>query len=516
MFKFDSRLVFFILVLGLLTVVLSCSQTDDIVAPKSVTKVWLTAERLPSAATGMIYELWASKVDPRILTDPADVQSLGRFSYINSDTLVAFTNESGGIRTDSNLFSLDGDLFDYDYLFVAVQILNQADNLPGPVMLLNPIAGNSDTLRLYFPKHDSLFDATIRCNFETPTDGHSGSDGFGLWFSAYSFIQQQIDDTLGVDISYVDSTIYPIYDADSNILNLATLYAEYADSVWATFDTVLLDFGRDTLALGVTQTDAPLSTGHLHYGAKRHINYRADTTQIPRNIKSYSIEWDTIPRYVNLDIFTQDMYALPDLSLYGWEYKGWVVSDEIDPAAVGEFTPPAWDFITGELIIPGYQGGLISTGPFTDVTSADDSNPFTIAIDWEVDSVIVDTVVIGDSTSFDTTILRETVLKRPNLPGEDFLDGAALSAATGGIISSALDLFPPAAGDMSDKASVFVTIEPTNRFSDSTNFPLIAFAFRFPGTHYFGSPYYWPMVNWTGTASGANGFPKVTAEIQRL
>ncbi|MCD6250452.1 MAG: hypothetical protein J7J98_09000 [candidate division Zixibacteria bacterium] len=508
MFKFDSRLVFIISVIGLLMVALSCSQTDDVTATKSVTKVWLTAERLPSAAVGMIYELWASKVDPRTLADPSDAQSLGRFSYINSDTLVAFTNDSGEIRADSNLFRLDGDLFDYEYLFVAAQNLDSVDEFPGPVMLLNPIAGNSDTLRLYFPKHDSLFDATIRCNFETPTDGHSGADGFGLWFSAYNFIQKQIDDTLGVDISYVDSTIYPIYDADSNILNLATLYAEYADSVWAEFDTILLDFGRDTLALGVTQTEAPLSTGHLHYGAKRHIIYRADSTQIPRTIKSYTIEWDTVPRYVNLDIFTQALYELPDLSMYGWEYKGWVVSDEIYPTAIGEFTPPAWDFISGELIIPGYQGGLISTGTFTDVTKADNSNPFTREIWWEVDSVVVDTV------AGDTTIFRDSVLKRPNLPGEDFLDGAALSAATGGVISSSLDLFP--VGDMSDKASVFVTIEPTNRFSDSTNFPLIAFSFRFPSSHNFGYPYYWPLINWTGTASGANGFPKITARIQRL
>ena len=513
MFKFDSRLVFIISVMGLLMVALSCSQTDDITATKSVTEVWLTAERLPSAAVGMIYELWVSKVDPRNMADPdpSDVQSLGRFSYINSDTLVAFINDSGEIRADSNLFRLDGDLFDYQYLFVAAQNLDSADEFPGPVMLLNSITGNSDTLRLYFPKHDSLFDATIRCNFETPTDGHSGSDGFGLWFSAYNFIQLQIDDTLGDDITYVDSTIYPIYDADDNILNLATLYAEYADTVWYVYDTVLLDFGRDTLALGVTLTDVPLPTGHLHYGAKRHIIYRADSTQIPRTIKSYTIELDTIPRYVNLDIFTQALYSLPDLSMYGWEYKGWIVSDEIEPTAIGEFTPPAWDFISGELIIPGYQGGLISTGTFTDVAKADNSNPFTGIIEWEVDSVQIDTISV-DSLVVDT--VRYTVLKRPNFPGEDFLDGDSLSVATGGVIASALDLFP--VGDMSDKASVFVSIEPTNRAADSTNFPLIAFSFRFPSSHNFGYPYYWPLINWTGTASGANGFPKITAKIKRL
>ena len=50
---------------------------------------------------------------------------------------------------------------------------------------------------------------------------------------------------------------------------------------------------------------------------------------MPRLFKEYGghIVLDTVVRSVDLDIFSQDMYALPNLSSYGWVYKGWVVKD---------------------------------------------------------------------------------------------------------------------------------------------------------------------------------------------
>lgn len=575
MFKFDNRLVFFIAMLGLLSLVLSCSQADDIVASKSVTKIWLDAERLPEAPDGMIYELWVSKADPSEDVPLDDARSLGRFGYLSSDSLVAFLNVAGEVRPDSNFFMLAGDIFDYEYLFVGVQNLDSINEVPKSVMLINPISGNSDTLRMYFPMHDVLFDAVMRCNFETPTDGNSGNDGYGLWFSSYNHIDEQWHDTLGVAISYVDSTIEPIYDADSNIQNLPTLYAAYPDFVGATFHTTLLDFGRDTLALELEPTppdttvdstvdSTVLAGGHLHHGATQYVIRTIDSVY-PRTIKDFTILWNTVAASVSLDIFTQDAFALPDLSGYGWEYKGWVISDDIPPTAIGEFTPPAWDFISGELMIPGYSGGLISTGTFTDVTSADDANPFTGVIEWDVDSIgsiaasdsttyiwiydstglhdsvfgTVDSVwtwmgwvydstglydsTVGsvdsamvDSVWMDTVLFRDMVLKRPNFPGEDFLDSLALYDATNGVIDwGPLNLFPSL--DTYRRASVFVSIEPINRTSDSTNFPLIAFGRAFPGgTGDYRPPYGYTLFNWTGSADGANGFPKLTARISRL
>jgi hypothetical protein len=123
-----------------------------------------------------------------------------------------------------------------------------------------------------------------------------------------------------------------------------------------------------------------------------------------------------------------------------------------------------------------------------------------LEIPWEVDS---------------GTFL-DTVLKKPRLPGEDFLNGAALSAATHGVITGALNLLPGFSNSLS--GSVFVSIEPTNMVTDTTNFPLIAFCRAYPA--------YWPtipvggggsrtLMNWTGNATGAKGFPRVEAHIQR-
>ncbi len=545
MFKFDNRLVLFVAMLGLLSLVLSCSQADDIMASKSVTNIWLDAERLPEAPDGMVYELWVSKVDPSGSMASSDYQSLGRFGYMSSDSLVSFLDEAGDVRADSNFFTLTGDIFDYEYLFVGVQNTDSVAEDPGAVMLVNPISGNTDTIRMYFPGHEILFDAVIRCNFESPTDGYShNNDGYGLWFSAYSRVYEEWHDTTGVTITWVDSTIEPIYDADSNIQNLPTLYKAYPVFVGATFNTILLDFGRDTLALQLDRDPALPDTtvdagGHLHHGATQYVIREIDSVY-PRTIKDYAVVWDTVVNSVALDIFTQDAYALPDLSGYGWEYKGWVVSNSIDPAAIGEFTPPAWDFISGELLIPGYNGGLISTGTFTDVTSADDDNPFTPEIWWEVDSIgsidtsdtktyiwLFDTTfdpaatppldsALVDSVWMDTVLVRDSVLKRPNLPGEDFLDSLALYNATNGVIDGgSLDLFP--SGDMHLNASVFVSIEPINRTTDSTNFPLIAFGRAFPdGSGSYNPPFTRTLFNWTGASDGANGFPKLTARIRRM
>ena len=57
MSRFDSRLLFVIVSFGLLIMALSCSQTDNVTASKSFTRVWLKAERLPAPTPGMAYGL---------------------------------------------------------------------------------------------------------------------------------------------------------------------------------------------------------------------------------------------------------------------------------------------------------------------------------------------------------------------------------------------------------------------------------------------------------------------------
>ncbi|MCX6834764.1 MAG: hypothetical protein NTW07_06450 [candidate division Zixibacteria bacterium] len=495
MSRFDSRLLFVILSCGLLVVVLSCSQTDNIIAPKSLTKVWLTAERLPTPTPGMAYGLWVSKVSYPTISHASDVRCLGLFSHIESDTLVAFLDPDNTVRADSNEFTLDADLFDFSQIFVTVEDMTSIDSLPGPVMLMESVAGDTDTLRMFFPQHDSLFESIIRCNFQTPTDdGSYSSNGYGLWFCNYEYVRREIEDTLSAVVGYVWDTIEAVVDPeDGDTLNFATLYDRYPDTVWFEFDTVRVDFGRDTLALGIDSI--------IHFGAKQHVIYEVDST-IPRICKNYdtSIHLTRTMQVVYLDVFTQDLFSLPDLSSYGWQYKGWVVSDDILPTAVGEFSPPAWDFITGELLIPGYQGGLLTTGTFVDETDSDHGDPFSLEIPWEVDS----------GTFIDT------VLKKPRFPGEDFLNGAALSVATHGVIHNPVNLLPN--GDNSRSGSVFVSIEPINMVTDTTNFPLIPFCRRYP-TYWPGIPVggtgQWNLMNWTGNATGAKGFPRIEARIQR-
>jgi len=549
MSRFDSRLLFVIASLGLLLLALSCSQTDNITASKSLTKVWLTADRLPAPTPGMSYGLWASKVAYAEISSASEVQLLGLFSYISTDSLVTFLDPDNTLRADSNEFSMSGDLFDFAHLLVTIEDTTDVGALPGPVMLMQSITGNTDTIRMYFPQHDSLFNAIIRCNFESPTDANRGYDGYGLWFCNYELILREIHDTLSTEVTYGWDTITANIGEEGDTLNLVDLYRPYADTVWFEYYNSLVDFGRDTLPLGIT------SLSFEHSGARRSVCYDRvfDTVwdssvvppvidtiicliTIPRVIKDFggsNITVDTFVTPVLLDAFTQDMYALPDLTPYGWKYKGWVVADHIDTSAVGKFTPPAWDFISGELMIPGYQGGLLTTGTFSDELNADDSNPFTLEIQWEIDSVrsffrLRDSFPVGpippyvcdpaaDTVEYFEVVVTDTVLKRPAFPGEDFLDGAALSAATNGVIAGMFNLLPNA--DNSQHGSVFVSIEPINMVSDTTNFPLIAFCRQFPA--YWppadvGDALTWTLINWTGTASGADGFPKVVAEIKRM
>jgi len=504
MLRSASRVLLLITALGLLAAFWGCSQTDDVTASRSITKVWLAAERLPTPPVGMVYELWASKEQITSLT--ADVvKSLGRFSYVNCDTLEAFLDpDNGAVRADSNQFLLTADLFDYNYLFVSLERQSEINDVPGPVLAMRQVTGNTDTVEMFFPlsDEDNLGRAIVRMNMETHSDQNRTSfDGYGLWFSSYEVILWTIQDTIHTYTSLVWDTAWP--DADTTNKNLLT--DKWPDTVWFVTDTVYIDFGRDTLPVETAQLLSgggyvPVSTlWYQHIGAQRHIIYKVDADTawpaIFKRVDSSDI-W-TITRNVVLDVYSQDDFGLPDYSAYGWKYQGWIVGTNLNQGWIGEFTPPAWDFNTGTNFIPGANGGLMTTGTFTHIDSADDANPFTNHVSWVVDS----------------GAFLDTVEKRPNLPGEDFLNTDSLNAYYG--IASRINLIPPPG----TKACAFITLEPMNRAVDSTNSPLIIFTREVPSSYStggYGTVVSMTMTPWTGSADGANGLPRVTARIVRL
>jgi len=347
---------------------------------------------------------------------------------------------------------------------------------------------------LEFPLSAILQDDTrVRYSMEGVTDLNRWQhDGYGVWFSAYFFAQINLRDTLGASISFVYDTIEPIIDPGTgDTLNLDEIHDTLnIDSFWFVTDTFRVIFGSDTLTLDVDSV--------THISTTWELIYAVDTTYpfVTRSVDS--LVFDTVPHLVNLDIFMQDNYDFPDFSDWGWQYKGWITSEYIDSTAIGKFTPPAWDYdIGGENNIPGDQGGLLTTGTFSRVDEPDDSDPYTFLVFDRVDS------------------LGNTIYKRPMVPGEDFLDVAALNADGIPNNGSGVDLMP--GPNMSRYASVFISLEPVNRVSDTTNFPLIPYFHKFPDT--------WPdpfgrtwvtMHNWTKTVTGTSGFPLVTARIQRL
>ncbi len=503
MSKPDSRLLFFALALCLLAVVWGCSQADDIAASISVTDMWLTPELLPSAPSGMVYELWATREPVTDTAIPASkLVSLGRFSYVNNDTLKAFLDENGAVRADSNKFALDDDLFKYANLVVSVEPEVDADvSRLGPIMLVASVAGNTDTMTMNFPLYTSLWGGHCRYAMEGLTDGdRQAHDGYGVWFSWYKYNVVYINDTFGIDSSSLEfewETIEPIINDDGETTNLSELYSPNPDSVYWEVETVAYDFGRDTFPL-------ELDSIYPHIRTALYIDSVADSTP-PFRRKVFDWTYIVESTQVSLDIFEQDSFALPDYSDWGWVYQGWVTSNYIPKEAFGQMTPPGWAYKDlYNNIIPGDTGGLISTGTFININQPDDGNPYTLQLN------IIDSIIYDD---FGSPI--DTVYMRPDIAGEDFLDGAALSAASGGVITEALNLLPYGGG--SNYGSVFISMEPANRLTDSTNFPLLAFIRSFPDswsandTESFD---YRDMKNWTYGPGG--GFPEVMVIIHRF
>jgi hypothetical protein len=516
MIRLDNRLLLFALGLALLFLALGCSQSDNITASKKVTNLWLTAERLPNPPVGMVYELWVASVPVTGMSIPAnELVSLGKFSFVSNDSVVAFLDVDGEVRADSNQFKLQADAYDFEAMFISVEPFNDSlPETPGPIMLIQSISGQTDTLRLAFPLtagDEGLNGATCRYNLEGITMADRGANGgYGLWFSSYRYEPRVITDTVS-GYKYFDTTVInPVLDSiTGDTLNRSELYASNLRDLSYTLDTVRVTYGRDSLLFPF---DAPFDPLMLVYGDYAvmhqrlvfHYDSLADSTPpflriTPR--MDYDTGTDLRNHTIFLDIFQQDDFGLPVYDDWGWKYQGWVVSTGIPAAAVGRFTPPAWRYKDGlgNNRFPGDTGGLLTTGTFSRIAEPDDANPFTLKIIDFIDST---------ANPYDTTY------KVPLMPGEDFLDAAALSAATHGEITSAFNLLPP----MGRAGTVFISLEPTNKVIDSTNSALIAFAYQLPST--------WrpqesttadrTMFNYTAVAQETMGFPRVIVRMIRL
>jgi hypothetical protein len=444
----NNRLIFLAITLVSLTLYWSCSQPGDVLLEKSTTVVSLTSERLPTPPEGMIYELWVAKTDEVDTSISAsDVVSLGRFSY--DDATKIYYDENGQIIDDR--FTLNDDIYKYSKIFVSIETKGTSDNRPGPIMLIDDVTNPEiNPMYLVFPESDTLHTATVTFNKETVSDRNRTNDGRGIWFCNYSTGTKDNIDTTSLTI------IFTTIESDTPVTSTP------CSVISMTVDTVDLVFGPDT----VTYQDNP-----------RHI----------RILVEYAYCSDTIPPYtgykqtlydvsvvnnIPLEIFNQFDFNLPDYTPYGWKYKGWIVSKAVPTSALGELTPPVWPYHTLNYNhIPGYTGGLLTTGTFSRIDSVDDGNPYTLP---------------GQ--------------KVPPFPGEDFLDLTALMDSLG--LSS-----PPNLN--SDSGTVFITLEPANALTDTTNFPLFVMV-KPINPAYINED----MFNRTATIQGdLYWFPEITINI---
>ncbi len=524
--KPDSRILFFALTLLAIGLFYSCDdafldQPDNVLVPANKTTMFLSAERLPTPPAGMIYELW-------VVPASGTAKSLGRFSFIDSDTLIAFLDTTGTIRADSNMFVLDGDLFSYTYLSVTIEEDSTTEGLTmGPVMLTDKIVQLEDFHpKLNFPESEDLHRAIAFYNFEAVSDNdRSINDGSGVWFCNYRVAFDHINDTTWAEFDTIevdvvpeipidtiidtvidssnpvwDTTITTVYDTSTDTTNVDSLHGPFPVGV-DTFsvDSTRLMYGPDTLIL---RPDS-----FLHIGMTIKLNYARDDTYPFTKTQiepTYSVD-SGLSRDVIYDIFTQDEYGLPDYSALGWKWEGWVVSQNIQDTIPNRFTGPAWPHNTPQKNwFPGSDGQMVSTGTFSKIDTVDDADPFTF-------SLYAGMRVLYDSSSWDPITetgpidtIYDTLYQRPRYAGEDFLDTAAMDSAWG-TGTDYIELIEPSGDYGSVPTTVFISLVPNNFRSDTTNFPLIALA-----AHYIGERSTL-MDNLTGTVEGniGRGFPEI-------
>ncbi|MFH2050246.1 MAG: hypothetical protein ABIJ12_12450 [bacterium] len=458
-----NRLLFIALSVIVVTLYFGCTQPDDIVSPVSLTTLTLSAQLLPEAPDGMAYELWAVK-----LTGSDTVySSMGKFDYNRAEK--KFTDLDGVEREDKNVFKLNDDLFSYDWIAVSVEVNPDDDaSIPGPTMLWDRVTNPSDDpIDLRFPYSDSMWYATCRYNMATVSDTNRMENaGVGLWFSTYNIRTDTIIDTIAFDSISIDTTC----GVSAINGNADTIITVIMDILNPRIDTIKLVRGLDTIIHQSfqydrkleTYTEAPYCTTHVQF-------WGLEVTH------GYPLTYDE---------FTQDDFAFWDYTKFGWHYKGWVVSPSISDAgaSVGSFTLPAWGYtVTGQDALPGYEGGIISTGTFDKIDEPDDDGA---------------RYAIGPRV--------------PPYPGDEFFINLPNNAP------DTLNLVPNPFGN---QGVVFISLEPDNFVTDTTNFPLIIFFDPLPETPF--DPHTESLDQNTmdgliNTNNPARGFPIIKVDIKRF
>ncbi|MBU8933046.1 MAG: hypothetical protein KOO62_03470 [candidate division Zixibacteria bacterium] len=447
-----------------------CSQPDDLLSPISRTSLTLSAQMLPDCPESMNYELW--------VVDDGNYLSLGKFGY--SFAANKFLDEVGIPRGTGAEFIMEGDLLDYDSICISVEAIPDDDELtPGSLMLVDAVTIPSDDLiELVFPySDDSLWYATCRYNMQTMSDTARGANtGAGLWLASYQTRTRLLQDTVTFDSFVIDSSYIDITDPDT------TIVVGFV-SIGIVTDTIM--FGLDWYEHTGLQYEIVTET---------HLRDPAGSTLVTEVL----FYLDTLPSIaITFDAFTQDDFDLPDYSAFGWHYKIWAVAPTVlgQGFSVGQFTLPAWANREGGLDrILGYDGGMISAGTFTDVTTADDDSAH-----WAIFS--------NDYPPSDPALLPYVSYARvPSFPGDEFFNVPAQGGGTG-----MLDLLQDGG-----EGTVFISLEPDNFVTDTTNFPLIPFIRRFPQTPpSLDDVQQETMDNLTHTNDPYWGFPKVSVEVQR-
>ena len=448
MYKNSKLLLLLALAIMSSIIYFGCDQPNDVLTTISKSEVYLIEERLPDNPDGMIYELWVANASESV--------SLGKFGYVYETR--TYYDAQGNIRADSNKFVLNSDIDLYEVIFVSVET-NPDDDVssPGPKMLIDYLT--SPTIQLIFPNVDSMWDGTVRYSMETPSDNSAldtstATDGYGIWFASYQQVFNDFNDTFligGVLDWWLDSGTY--VDSQNCVESKVTIDL---DSIHQK-DTSII-FGLDTLTHSVVRFNKIESVKTCGYYP----------TTIDMN---YNINF----RNVTFDQFFQDNFALPDIADYGWKYKGWIVSPYVDSTLTNTMTLPAW-MIYGD-IFDQSTGGMLTTGTFSDITAADDANPY----------------VASDRV--------------PDFPGEDFFNNLP-----GGM--APVNFVPSQSGN---PGMVFISVEPIN-YNSTTNFPLIAFvdnALPYQRSYVTDTEFIqmFTMRGWMQSNDPYRGFPKIIVAI---
>ncbi|MBN2226625.1 MAG: hypothetical protein JW763_04620 [candidate division Zixibacteria bacterium] len=480
---FGTALFAILLLLGL-----GCTQSDNVAAPVASTQISINPQRLPAPPEGYAYALWVEPVegDPIFI----DIFDWNSELYKFTDTTDVENNQIEPVWT----LNIDVLHSSYAYLSLTIEKLDEFTDTTemGPVMLQSDIHDpEEEPIKMVFPYN--LWDGTGSFCVETPTDKNSNSnDDGGIWFAIYVYDSVLVNDTLGflvstlqfedreleIDTTYwvcneysgpdcIDST--EVTSADPydwrivDTLNLEEL-ANTLDTIgYRNLDTTLIGnvfvsildtltdglgndsiVALDTLAYEYIRYDVvatPVNVGTTNrIDTVRLIITPSGTTAVTATIPPFTdVKWffsyGLRARTVFIDRFTDAFDDLPDLQGTDWHYKGWVISPYIDTVTFGKLSKPVWLPVQYEVFLSPSTGGMISTGSFKSFYLPDDENPYS---------------------------MKGRV---PPYPGEDFLQNLPGGHPPLTLCDAA---HPAVAG-----GTVFITVEPDNFESDTTNFPLI-------------------------------------------